>query len=799
MRTNATVAQRRAPHSSLLRAPGLLRVVQMPSMLLLLLAATFMARSVAAEPSIGDVIGQIRERAAATTEDGSTTTPTPPNKTRNERILEQWSKFELNLQDLVDSVIRKVLPTVIRRSSELEVSPDCRDALLKVVFGIRQLKRWAFQFLDAAGKPAGGILTGTLTAFGSYDQCVAIEARDSPAEEPRFTGRYCTVELRPPIPKRPRYYTLHDQVQLFNNTTRTKGEIAEKMHFFYFLVYRYGVCVPSTCQREDVETIAASLVKSAEFEVKVANCEVKEDNAKLNGDQTAIVTLVCILTAIALASTAVDLVKRAMRKPEKKEAEAESCAASSVPRQALGPLSALHGLRSLTLLWFMLGHIFLFVNYQFFRNLMIAVGFAKDFSFQMVINSTLATDTLIFLNGFLFGYHGLVDHESTGRRRQPIFSVLHKAFRAVVAMLLATMVAILLPVIGSGPMWKETMESVAQNCHDNWWLNVLFVNNIFVAPHERCLEITWYFAVLIQLCLVGSVVIFVLQRRFFLGVVLNASLVAVGIISMGVLTATYKLPPTVLFAQADINSRLMMEDIMYQKPWAHLGPFCIGIGLACIVTRKPVVTLNPILRTLGWVCSFLCAVAVVFGAYRWNCGDGVDTAQAALYAAVHRSVWAFAVAWVAFACVTGKAWLVGDFLSWPAFGPLSRMAPLVFLLHPLVQNIFTAYVRERVQADQLMALFLFCGLFVLGYLGAVICSVLADAPLHSLEQLMCERLGLNGAGREGCPRRFLEVAKPVLKALPLPSCTKITILGEKAQPPAAASTDANRLPPECRL
>ncbi|KAH8032956.1 hypothetical protein HPB51_004147 [Rhipicephalus microplus] len=152
MRTNATVAQRRAPHSSLLRAPELLRVVQMPSMLLLLLAATFMARSVAAEPSIGDVIGQIRERAAATTEDGSTTTPTPPNKTRNERILEQWSKFELNLQDLVDSVIRKVLPTVIRRSSELEVSPDCRDALLKVVFGIRQLKRWAFQSLTARKK-----------------------------------------------------------------------------------------------------------------------------------------------------------------------------------------------------------------------------------------------------------------------------------------------------------------------------------------------------------------------------------------------------------------------------------------------------------------------------------------------------------------------------------------------------------------------------------------------------------------------------------------------------------------------
>ncbi|EEC06430.1 hypothetical protein IscW_ISCW018263 [Ixodes scapularis] len=79
--------------------------------------------------------------------------------------------------------------------------------------------------LDAAGKPAGGILTGTLTAFGSYDQCVAIEAKDSPDQTPKFTGRYCTVELRPPIPHKPKYYTLHDRVELFKNTTENKAGI----------------------------------------------------------------------------------------------------------------------------------------------------------------------------------------------------------------------------------------------------------------------------------------------------------------------------------------------------------------------------------------------------------------------------------------------------------------------------------------------------------------------------------------------------------------------------------------------
>ncbi|KAM7303747.1 nose resistant to fluoxetine protein 6 [Ixodes scapularis] len=512
------------------------------------------------------------------------------------------------------------------------------------------------------------------------------------------------------------------------------------MHFFYFLVYRYGVCVPSTCQREDVEKIASSP----------------------------------FLSRFTTSFSLIRSVKSVFRS-----------------NTSLGHLNAVHGLRTLSLLWFMLGHIFLFLNYQFFRNLMIAVGFAKDFSFQMIINSTLATDTLIFLNGFLFGYHGLVDHDITRKRRQPFFNTLHKAYRAAVAMLLATAVAMLLPVIGSGPMWKETMDTVASNCRTNWWLNILFVNNLFVSPQDRCLEITWYFAVLIQLCLLGTLVIFVIQKHFFMGMFLNAALIGAGVVSMGLLTAAYKLPPTVLFAQADIEARLVMENVMYQKPYAHLGPFCIGIGLACILTRKPVVTLNPVLRTLGWVCSFLCAVAVLFGAYRWNCGEGLGTAQVALYAAVHRTVWALSIAWVTFACATGKAWLVGDFLSWSAFGPLSRLAPLVFLLHPLVQNVFTAYVRERVQADQLMALFLFCGLIVMGYLGAFLCSIITDEPLHALEQIMCEKMGIIAA-KDGCPRRFLEVAKPVLKALPLPSCTKITILGEKMHADGKPSGD-------CRL
>lgn len=44
-----------------------------------------------------------------------------------------------------------------------------------------------------------------------------------------------------------------------------------------------------------------------------------------------------------------------------------------------------------------------------------------------------------------------------------------------------------------------------------------------------------------------------LRRHLFLGMFLNAFLIGTGVVSMGLLTATFKLPPTVLFAQADIE------------------------------------------------------------------------------------------------------------------------------------------------------------------------------------------------------------------------------------------------------
>ena len=66
------------------------------------------------------------------------------------------------------------------------------------------------------------------------------------------------------------------------------------------------------------------------------------------------------------------------------------------------------------------------------------------------------------------------------------------------------------PVIGYGPFWW-VVEDMEQNCANNWWTNVLYVNN-FVKTDEPCIGQTWYLAVDMQLFLVSPLVFMPMYR-----------------------------------------------------------------------------------------------------------------------------------------------------------------------------------------------------------------------------------------------------------------------------------------------
>lgn len=73
--------------------------------------------------------------------------------------------------------------------------------------------------LDSSGKVPDGILEGSLSAWGAYNECVDVVARDvGAADDVReyFRGQYCALDVRPYLPPKPKKYNPQD---MFRNLT----------------------------------------------------------------------------------------------------------------------------------------------------------------------------------------------------------------------------------------------------------------------------------------------------------------------------------------------------------------------------------------------------------------------------------------------------------------------------------------------------------------------------------------------------------------------------------------------------
>ncbi|KAG8239223.1 hypothetical protein J437_LFUL018821 [Ladona fulva] len=95
-----------------------------------------------------------------------------------------------------------------------------------------------------------------------------------------------------------------------------------------------------------------------------------------------------------------------------------------------------------------------------------------------------------------------------------------------------------------------------------------------------------------------------------------------------------------------------------------------------------------------WVLSTGCCLAVIFGAFgMMQKGYVYDVVESALYAGLHRTVWAIGLAWVIFACCHGHGGPVNTLLSWKAMAPLSRLTYAAYLSHFAVLTYNTGVTR----------------------------------------------------------------------------------------------------------
>ncbi|GFU16713.1 nose resistant to fluoxetine protein 6 [Nephila pilipes] len=666
----------------------------------------------------------------------------------NLTVLERWQNFENNIKKTANSAVKALLPRLMEGSGNMNISTQCMRDTMKLIGGIKNVKPWAIRFIDSSAKIMDGILVGSLSSFGAYDECVdtlATSDRGRDKGKVLFTGQYCSIDLKPPLPPKANFYKLNDvlpELKNFSEGGSVISEGAKYAHFFHFLSLRLGICVPSGCTLEDIDQVTQMVGKALTLNAKASRCEVKEET-KFDAISISVITAYSFAGLLLLIGSVIDLYSYYTGVVFNRTVVRVLLAFSLITnfkkfantKTSSETLSCLNGIRFLCMSWVVLGHTYLNVNFQMFLGLEKVRAYARDFAFQAVINASVAVDTFFCMGGLLVCYLTIKLVKIGGHPFNIKLYIFHRLWRIIPVYVYVILFMFIGNLLGSGPIWYDTTHKYIQACYDNWWTNLLFINN-FYNSDNMCIPQSWYIASDFQLYIAALLILLPMLRWPKVGISLCGLVIIATILYSGIGTYINEYPPTMLFAHPDPGQRIGYWAHFYFRPFVHAGPYCIGMLAGYLLATKPDLKIPKAVQVVGWAVAFICNFSVLYGVIEWNRGTEPTLWGGLLYASLNRTAWTLGVAWMIVCCATGHGGVINYILSWKAFIPLGRLTFIVYLIHPIVQIAAVGNVRTQIQPDHYFAVWFYFGHMCSTYAAAFAGTMLVEAPLMSLEKIM---------------------------------------------------------------
>ncbi|KAK3102399.1 hypothetical protein FSP39_011136 [Pinctada imbricata] len=614
-------------------------------------------------------------------------------------LLNTLSNFDAlgTIKGLIDRVsVRFALPY----TQSSNIRQDCYEDTMDVLDAVKEMDKsqwaWARTIFDATGKLPSGVLKGKMSMLGSYDQCMENNVHISAhtvlggrsKTSPRYPRSFKTTYCRATL-------TIPASI-LGNIDTKGVNPIAT-----------LGLCMPSTCNAKDVKNML-QLDFLACFSAEIHAPKILSGNS------------------------------------------------------GHGAITCLHGIRFFSITWIMLGHTYnygLITNPGVFtiENFVDAIPMIQRFTYQGVVGAGFSVDTFYMISGMLLSYIQIKQMFKLKKNPKPanvgyyVFYYYFHRFWRLTPMYMAVLLifAGLFPYLGNGPMWPEG-NGPAENCRQNWWTNLLYVNNL-VKVDGMCMGWSWFLANDMQFYVVSIVLLFFLTLNLALGSLIIFLLLAAGIASAGWKEHIYN--GSFFTMRSDGGA---FWNNVYITPWCRVAAFCVGMLLGVIMYRKPKYSIGRARAFVGWCLAIAFGLGLVYCTYSENKKGGEPWSRdfRAAYESLGRPLWAACVAWVVFACHHGyggknnkmlsslieqykmmMSGIVDSLLSWKGLVPLSRLSYAAYLVHPILMMVHVYSKRNLVYLNDYEIIYLFLGHTVLTFMTAFVVSLLFEAPFMALEKL----------------------------------------------------------------
>ncbi|OQV20744.1 Nose resistant to fluoxetine protein 6 [Hypsibius exemplaris] len=670
----------------------------------------------------------------------------------------------------------------------VNISGDCLSSLM-TLYGFVDIKHpentpeWLIRFVDAQPKPPSAILEGDITWLGAFHECMNIsQYRNSSKPTPAsklLVGQYCLVSVGVEEP---------------GNYSVAKIRVSELLQIPKAL--RAGVCVPDSCSANDVRglfeiALAALVTKFPDLgheNLSITDVKCPARLIPMDGPAITVIVILVAFATIVLIASLYDVLTNGFFRHHSDPLERNMDSASNYTplsdtntsdtdldftkdggrsvlgrvcislsaisntrklfgcglAPAVGELRWIHGVRVLSMVWIILGQSYA-LGLPVFNNLAMLPEAMKGLFAQIIVQSTFAVDTFLFLSGFLVSYRFLGELAAGFDCFRLIRFYLNRYLRLFpVYMIILGVYAALTKYISSGPLWPQD-EAMLGNCSSLAWSNAFYINN-YIQPEQMCMPWTWYIAVDFQLFAIAPLIVVALYVVWQAGVALCAVGVLAAVVAAGVISKVMGLPPSLVgFGSTDVSAFDQDLTIKYFTSYlittyCRAAPYFIGI-LAAFFLRDPAAVrkLGFFAVICGWFVALLSIAVVVFGLVPGFNGYPLSVDAAAAFNSLSHVAWAVALAWIAYSCMTGAVKGVDRVLGWSMWRPLSTISYSVYLISPIIICIYYLSREETIRFSHWNTLVVFGGNLVISFVLGYVVYIFIEAPVRSLVQLLMRR------------------------------------------------------------
>ena len=330
--------------------------------------------------------------------------------------------------------------------------------------------------MDASSKTTAGLIGGTVTSFGDYDQCLDIETDDS-----AFQGQYCSYKLA--------YRRNSDEGA--NETREINQFLATHIPVFEWYYINQAVCLPSTCSDSDAASIIDQILVGLPFKrVLSIHCDTREkislkskiQNAS-TGQQIASGFLTLILSLVIMGSLQ-DLLNLGETGSFLKHFSAVDNTRKLFHQKESNRLSTVDFFRVAVIIFGIAGHSFgcleTVPGWYTISSLHVMKERFQWFMVQPIVNEGGLGIGITYMGGFVtfWALEKFVRNDSLNF----VAAIFDRWLRYMPTIMAMVALDIMWPFFGEGPMYTQISKHLLDKCTRNWWMNFLFIGNIKSAP-----------------------------------------------------------------------------------------------------------------------------------------------------------------------------------------------------------------------------------------------------------------------------------------------------------------------------